>query len=241
MTRVIDLTWPLWEGMPNSPAHPVAPKLVSGTMSHKATALWMAKSPRYGQVSFASEQFLLAGHMGTHLDAPYHGNPEGATVDAVDLAHVCGEAVWLDVSAAFGPRALVIPAHLEQALAAAGVALAPIVLLYTAWSRNREDPRRYFRDSMGLSEEAAVWLRERGTLTVGVDAPSVDPGGSAEVPAHMNFFRPRPGEPAICVIENLIRLEEIPRHGFYFVGAPLPLRGVSGSPIRALALVDIGG
>ena len=137
--------------------------------------------------------------MGTHLDAPYHGNPEGATVDAVDLAHVCGEAVWLDVSTAFGPRALVTSAHLEQALAAAGVALAPIVLLYTGWSRNREDPRRYFRDSMGLSEEAAVWLRERGTLTVGVDAPSVDPGGSAEVPAHMNFFRPRPGEPALRV------------------------------------------
>ena len=43
------------------------------------------------------------------------------------------------------------------------------------------------------------------------------------------------------MIENLIRVEEIPRHGFYFVGAPLPLRGVSGSPIRALALVDIGG
>lgn len=239
MTRVIDLTWPLYEGMPNHPAHPVAPKLLSGTMSHTGTALWMAKSPRYGQVSFASEQFLLAGHVGTHLDAPYHGNPEGPTVDAVDLRHVCGEAVWLDVSAAFGPRALVTSAHLEQALAAAGVPLAPIVLLYTGWSRARDDPRRYFRDSMGLSEDGAVWLRAHGTLTVGVDAPSVDPGGSAEVPAHMNFFRPRPGEPYIWVIESLIRVEEIPRHRFHFVGAPLPLKGASGSPIRALALVDV--
>ena len=207
-------------------------------MTHKATAIWMAKSPRYGQVSFASEQFLLAGHVGTHLDAPYHGNPEGATVDAVDLAHVCGEAVWLDVSAAFGSRARVTSAHLEQALAAAGVPLAPIVLLYTGWSRTRDDPRRYFRDSMGLSEDGAVWLREHGTLTVGVDAPSVDPGGSAEVPAHMHFFRPRPGEPYIWAIESLIRVEEIPRHRFHFVGAPLPLKGASGSPIRALALVD---
>ena len=221
MTRVIDLTWPLWEGMPNHPAHPVSPKLLSGTMSHKATA-----------------QFLLAGHVGTHLDAPYHGNPEGPTVDAVDLRHVCGAAVWLDVSAAFGPRALVTPDHLERALAAAGVPLAPIVLLYTGWSRTREDPHRYFRDSMGLSEDAAVWLRERGTLTVGVDAPSVDPGGSAEAPAHMNFFRPRAGEPYICVIESLVRVEEIPRPRFHFVGAPLPLKGASGSPIRALALVD---
>lgn len=240
MTRVIDLTWPLYEGMPNHPAHPVAPKLVSGTMSHKGTALWMAKSPRYGQVSFVSEQFLLAGHVGTHLDAPYHGNPDGPTVDALDLRHFVGEAVWLDVSAAFGPRALVTAAHLEHALAAAGVAPAPIVLLYTGWSRTRDDARRYFRDSMGLSEDAAVWLRERGALTVGVDAPSVDPGGSAEVPAHMTFFRPRHGEPYICVIENLVRVEEIPRHAFHFVGAPLPLKGASGSPIRALALVDLG-
>lgn len=240
MMRVVDLTWPLWEGMPNHPAHPVAPKLLSGTMSHKATALWMAKSPTHGQVSFASEQFLLAGHVGTHLDAPYHGNPEGATVDAVELPYVCNDAVWLDVSAAGGPRALVTPAHLEQALAAAVVEPAPIVLLYTGWSRTREDARRYFRDSPGLSEEAALWLRARGALTVGVDAPSVDPAGSALVPAHMSFFRPPPGERAICVIENLVRVEEIPRHRFRFVGAPLPLRGLSGSPIRALALVDEG-
>ncbi len=103
MTRVIDLTWPLWEGMPNSPAHPVAPKLVSGTMSHKATALWMAKSPRYGQVSFASEQFLLAGHMGTHLDAPWHYFPtsEGKpaqTVDEIPLEECFGPGVVLDLT-----------------------------------------------------------------------------------------------------------------------------------------------
>jgi arylformamidase len=237
--RVVDLTWPLYEGMPNHPAHPVAPKLVSGTMSHKSTAIWMAKSRRYGQVSFASEQFLLAGHVGTHLDAPYHGNPEGPTVDALDLRHFVGDAVWLDVSAAFGPRGLVTAARLHEALAVAAVSLAGIVLLHTGWSRTREDPRRYFRDSMGLSEDAAIWLRERGALTVGVDAPSVDPGGSAECPAHMNFFRPGPGQPSICVIENLIRVEQIPRHRFHFVGAPLPLKGVSGSPIRALALVDV--
>lgn len=236
MKRVIDLTWTLREGMPNHPAHPVTPKLLSGTMSHKATALWMAKGA-YGQVSFASEQFLLAAHLGTHLDAPYHGNPDGPTVDQLDLGYVCGDAVWLNVSFAFGPRALVTPEHLARALGAAGVPLAPIVLLFTGWSRTREDARRYFRDSMGLSEAAAVWLRERGVLTVGVDAPSVDPGGSAEVPAHMNFFRPPAGQRYICVIENLIRLEEIPAPSFYFVGAPLPLQGVGGSPIRALALV----
>ncbi len=238
MKRIIDLTWTLYEGMPNHPAHPVTPKLLSGTMSHKATAIWMAKTPRYGQVSFASEQFLLAGHVGTHLDAPYHGNPDGPTVEGVEIRYTCGEAVWLDVSTAFGPRALVTPEHLERAAAATGGSIAPITLLFTGWSRTREDPRRYFRDSMGLSEAAAAWLRERGVLTVGVDAPSVDPGGSAECPAHMNFFRPRPGERYICAVENLIRIEQIPAPSFYFVGAPVPLKGASGSPIRALALVD---
>ena len=109
MKQVIDLTWTLYEGMPNHPAHPAAPKLLSGTMSHKGTAIWMAKSPTYGQVSFASEQFLLAAHLGTHLDAPYHGNPDGPTVEAVDLRYTCGEAVWLDVSAAFGPRWMFLP------------------------------------------------------------------------------------------------------------------------------------
>jgi len=54
----------------------------------------------------------------------------------------------------------------------------------------------------------------------------------------MLFLRPPDGTSYVSVIENLVRVAEIPSHRFLFIGLPLPLRGVSGSPIRAVAVVE---
>jgi kynurenine formamidase len=40
------------------------------------------------------------------------------------------------------------------------------------------------------------------------------------------------------VIENLTNLERIGTSKFTFVGVPLKIRGASGSPIRAIAVVE---
>jgi len=239
MRRIIDLTMDLYEGMPSHPLHPHAPVVLSGTMSHSTTRPWFPDPTPFGRVSFANEQVVLSGHTGTHIDAPFHGNPDGHTIERVPLDVVYGPAIWLDVSPVCTPRALITAAHLEEALQNAGGALEPIVLLYTGWSRwASDDPKRYFHESPGIAEDGARWLCARNVRTLGVDAPTIDRRGDRVCAAHMLFLRPPDGKSYVYVIENLVRVAEIPSHRFLFIGLPLPLRGVSGSPIRAVAVVE---
>lgn len=235
--RLVDLTLTLSEGMPHHPAHPRGPLFLSGTLSHELSQAWLRKNTSRGPLSFANEQIVLSGHTGTHMDAPYHFDPEGTTVEAIPLDYACGPAVCLKVDGRNSPRALVSAADLEQALSSQGIEPRPITLIYTGWSqRLKPNAQEYFSASVGLSEEAARWLRSHHVRTVGIDAPSVDPPRS-DCAAHLQFLRPPKGEPYICIIENLVNLEAIGTPYFFFLGAPLPFQGASGSPIRAFALV----
>lgn len=238
--NIIDLTMPLYEGMVGHPSHPDGPKLLSGTLSHRFTRHLMAKTARFGQASFQNEQFVLHGHCGTHLDAPYHADPEGVTIESVPVEYTCGPAIWLDVSGRCGPGEVVTADDLERGLAAAESEMAPIVLLHTGWGGvYAEDPKRYYRYGMGISEDGSDWLRNHRVLNVGIDSPTVDPHTSVDCPAHMNLLRVLGYGWFCCVMENLIGIDRIPTHRFFFVGAPLHLKGVSGSPIRALAVCDV--
>lgn len=235
--RLVDLTLTLSEGMPHHPAHPRGPVFLSGTLSHELSQAWLRKGTPRGPLSFANEQILLSGHTGTHIDAPYHFDPKGATAEAIPLDYACGPAVCLKVEGRNLPRALVSVADLEQALSRQGAQFRPITLIHTGWSqRLKTDPQEYYSASIGLSGEAARWLRSQHVRTVGIDAPSVDPPRS-DCAAHLEFLRPPQGEPYICIIENLVNLEAIEASYFWFLGAPLPFQGASGSPIRAFALV----
>jgi kynurenine formamidase len=195
----------------------------------------MGTDSRYGAVSFANEQIVLSGHSGTHIDAPFHADPDGKAADEIDLARVVGPATVIGLRHLSGPRHLVSAADLLASLD--GRALdGSIVLLDTGWSATLDrDPREYFANSMGLDESAANWLRDRGVTCVGIDAPSVDAPSRGGAPAHMCFLR---GDPPIYIVENLVHLDRLPATGALFVAAPLPLAGSSGSPVRAFAIVD---
>jgi kynurenine formamidase len=58
----------------------------------------------------------------------------------------------------------------------------------------------------------------------------------------MNFLRPRslglPDEAYILIYENLRNISKIGRSRFTFSGLPIPFRGSTGSPVRAVAFVD---
>jgi len=230
---LIDLSLRIFEGMSNHPLHPRAPILLDGTMQHRTTRRWMGENSKYGAVSFQNEQILFSGHTGTHIDAPLHGDADGADVASITLSACVGRASVLDLRNAVAPHASISQ---EQIVEAAGSwrELAPIVLLHTGWTAVLDtDPDMYFRGSPGIDDGAASWLRQQGASCVGIDAPSIDTPRAVGAPAHMCFLR---DHPAIVVIENLCRLDQLPAEVDLFVAAPLPMVGSSGSPIRAFAL-----
>jgi len=109
-----------------------------------------------------------------------------------------------------------------------------IVLFHTGWSRRRGSAA-YFRHPF-LDADACARLLDRGVLTFGVDAPSIDetpdehhPGD--DFPCHRLI-----AEAGGVICENLRNLEAV-TFGDPFVSLlPLPLEGADGAPVRAVAM-----
>jgi kynurenine formamidase len=109
-----------------------------------------------------------------------------------------------------------------------------IVLLNTGLHR-----RHYPRDSAmysnpGLTAAATHWLADRGSRLHGVEGPSTDRSNFAEFPSH-RVSRDR----GITHVEWLCNLEQLVGTGvFQFQAIPLKFKRGSGSPVRALAILD---
>ena len=100
------------------------------------------------------------------------------------------------------------------------------IVLRTGWS-SHWGHADYFVDYPVLAEPAAIWLVDRGIHLIGVDTPSVDREPNL---AHYAIL----GAHAV-IVENLTALESIDRDLFELIVLPLPLRGLEGSPVRAIA------
>jgi kynurenine formamidase len=223
--RIVDLTMELADGVQTHPAHPRC--VVIEFASHAATA------PRFRPPcrGFASRILMFSDHIGTHVDSPFHFIPGGGAIESVPLERLVGPAVRLDVSAK-PPEAPVTPAMLEAAAAAAGVRVEPgDILLVRAWPGRHGDDG--FLKCAGLNREAAGWIVDRGVKALGCDLASPDDPGDLTRPVHMILLGQE-----IPIMEHIANLETLPEARFLFVGVPLRIRGATGSPIRAMAILN---
>jgi kynurenine formamidase len=243
---LVDLTMPMHEGMAGHPIHGRSPVFVSGTLKHDRLYPSTNRRNPYDEspLSFENANVFMCDHTGTHMDAPLHADPAGVAVHEMALEYGHGDAVWLDLSPWFDDAAELTAEHLEDAEAGSGdrVRAGDILLLWTAWSTVLPDVDRYVRAHIGLTRSAADWVRSKGVRTLGIDCCTPETVSAASSsPVHMNLLKPQSlgGEaPVVAIIENLVDIARIPVHRFTFTGVPLPLRGLTGSPIRAFARVD---
>jgi kynurenine formamidase len=181
-------------------------------------------------------------HAGTHVDAPFHFLPDGQTVDALDPLALSGSAVVVDLSGLTGWTAIE-STDLRAWEDGSGERIAEhdIVLLRTGHARLwRYSPEGSMYMTQGwpyLGRSAIDLLMERRIKAVGVECPDPDKVdqhdlASATFDAHRRLLGA-----GILIIENLARLSEIPVHRVDFLALALPVRGASGSPIRALAIL----
>jgi kynurenine formamidase len=214
--------------------------LVWQHLTHEETQRLGLTKPSY---SYQVVGFTLCDHSSTHVDAINHlvDRPDARSVDRLPLEWFMAPGVWLDL-AHKAPNAYVTRDDVDREIERAGVTIRPrsVVLYHTGWYRKfRTDRFGYVRDYPGLDRGATERLNDLGAISIGADAPSIDAWIEvAEVkvqPAHM-VCRER----EILNIENLANVDKIPARSFWFVGLPLKIKGGSGSPFRAVALVDLG-
>lgn len=223
--KIYDLSHPLYDGLVTHPSHPRV--IINNFVTHEFSA------PRYKPPcrGFATKQVLVSDHAGTHVDAPLHFYPEGQSIDRQPLDRYYGPAVLID-AADKQLRQPVDAAMVEQALQKDGLEIAPgDIVLVRAWKGDWKDPD--FHHAAGIDIKAARWLHRAGVKAVGIDLGNIEDNADMSRQVHLFLL-----EQGVAIYENLANLEKLPAKRFVFAGFPLPLQGCTGSPVRAVALVE---
>lgn len=210
MFKIIDLTHILEENMPVYPGT-ASPHFISNcTLTEHG---------------FAELFIQMQTHTGTHLDAPAHIVQGGKSLSDFDAGFFCGVG-------------LVFPLSLQEEINfrtfrknSELIAQADFILLHTQWDRHWAKPE-YFKDFPVPSKELIHQLLSFNLKGLGIDAISIDPVGSNELPNHHIWL----GSNRV-IIENLTNLDLLPKTLFEFFCLPLPIIQGDGSPVRAIARV----
>ena len=195
---------------------------------------------------YAANAFSLPEHGGTHLDAPIHFHKGGVTSDAIDLKRLVAPAIVIDISAraASNPDYRLTVDDVTTFEKTHGrIPAGSAVLLRTGWSSRWPDAKRYLGDdtpgdasklhfpSYGV-EAVRLLVGERKVGAIGVDVASIDYGASKDFMVHRVA-----AEAGVPGFENLTGLDQLPPKGAIIVALPTKIRGGSGGPLRAVALI----
>jgi kynurenine formamidase len=197
---------------------------------------------------YASNNFFTSEHGGTHIDAPVHFAQGRQTVDAIPLEKLVGLAVVIDVTAAAAADAdyQISVQDFERWEQQHGqVPRDSLVLLRTGYARHWPDAARYLGTAErgeaavaqlhfpGLHPDTARWLvANRAIGAIGIDTASIDYGQSTLYESHRVLYARN-----IPAFENLASLDRLPPTGATVVALPMKIRGGSGAPLRAIALL----
>lgn len=222
-----DLTRPVEDGMPTYPDDPpvsVAPHATHEADGYRVTAL------------------SLGSHSGTHVDAPAHTEPDGATLGAFAPEAFRFRARRVDLRGAAANESIPVD-HLPDPAPSD----ADLLVLHTGWDDHWGTARALAHPY--LAPEAAAWCADR-EYSVATDAMSVDPSPSPDEFDGGPTSDGGDGHPSgdglaahhailgaeRLILENLVGLARLPRR-FELSAHPLAL-DADGAPVRAVAVVD---
>jgi kynurenine formamidase len=244
--KTYDLGQPYFTGMPHYPSHP--PFLYSLTKKH-------GDIPYGAGTSSAADAIALGTHVGTHIDALSHFSCNGvcfgnrkidhsyehgmAELGVNTIAPIVRRGVLLDIAALEGTD--VLPANFEVTVdhlnraSKVDIRAGDVVLLRTGWAQFFADSKQYINNSVlpGPGIEGARWLSSKGIFAAGSDTVVFEKMPAPAMPVHAHLLV----ESGIHIIE-VLNLEELARDGvyeFWFVAAPMNIRGATGAPLRPLA------
>ena len=155
-------------------------------------------------------------HTGTHIDAPFHFDEAGRTVETLDVNRYIGEATIIEVYDT---------GEITREVLERFTIKGQTLLIKTQKSYDTE---RFPGEVPVLGEDAVAYIASLGIKLYGIDVPSVDALDSKDLTIHHKLH-----QNDIMIIENVI-LAETPG-GFYdFIALPLKIKGGDGSPVRAV-------
>lgn len=215
--KIIDLTFPLENGMPSFPS-----------TNHQKFESSMVSS--INSAGRETRRFVCGSHCGTHIDAMKHFLGGDGSIDKIPLERLLGEA-WLINMGELKTKTIISKEDIENKLPKLKVEK---LILRTDWSRHWKTAQ-YFKDWPSLSHDAAKMLVEKGIKLLAMDFPSPDTvycgnQSSMDSPNHKFFFMND-----VILVEYLCNLDKLKEGKIFFAALPLKLSGFDGSPARIVS------
>ncbi len=178
--------------------------------------------------SYNVETISALSHSGTHIDAPYHFDEKGTTVDKIDLKTLVGEGYCLRVNEDEKHEIKLSEIKGKWKAEYDG----KIILLNTGWSKKRAFTKEWLYEFPGLSMEAAEFLYEHKVKLIGIDTLGMDPYVHEGFDVHHFLLKK-----GVVFIEDMAHLEKLEEGKKYMISAlPLKLYEGSGSMARVVAI-----
>jgi kynurenine formamidase len=210
--KIIDLTHKITGDMPMFP----------GSESPKFESIGVLENDGYEE-----KKITIYSHTGTHMDAPRHIIPGGKGLDDFSADKFLGKGVVVDARDKSDIDIDLLVKYEEE------IEKSEFILINTGWGRYWGE-EKYYSCFPVMTKEAADWLSSKYIKGIGVDAVSVDPVDNSELVNHNILLRKE-----IVIIENLKLSEKLHGKEFLFSALPLKIENSDGSPIRAVAILDI--
>ena len=230
--EIVDLSQDIYQGQPVFVGHPETWRWTN--MTHEESA---ASGRFQSEMSYYSGIIQFCEHGPTHVDSISHldPSPDAPHIDEMNFDSFYSRGIAIDFENV-EDNSYINADDVKRRLDHYNYELRPgDTLLYTYGHFKRHHPRPLYTTAYaGWTRDAAEYVYgECGAINVGTDAPSMDMATSAEYPCHL-----------VCRdlgrtnTENLCNIELVVGKEFLYIGLPLKIRGGSGSPIRAIAVLN---
>lgn len=163
-------------------------------------------------------------HLGTHTEATYKYDEDGADLASMPLERYLGEAVACNFTHK-QPGEVIDTDELQQA----GIKAGDIVLM---WGRElaADEPRPY------MTVSAIDWLIGTGIKAIANEflsmSPPDTPVGQGDADCKLLLA-------GIPIIDSICGLAQITKPRVFFIGLPLKMHRVTACPTRAIALEEL--
>ena len=168
----------------------------------------------------------MSVHNGTHADARFHFEADGATIEKAALENYFGRAVVVDLTDVYASANEWTEIKIDM-LAPQTDAIAEskrLLIKSGIWRDSTIFPQRI----PVIAADVAEWLQARGVKLLGLDLPSVDPIDAKVLRNHHALARA-----GISIIESL-DLNDVAAGIYNFAALPLKILGGDGAPVRAI-------
>ncbi len=184
---------------------------------------------RHEESGYESDYITTSTHAGTHMDAPYHFDPEGRRIGDIPLEELIRPTLRADVRDVAEPDREItldeVTARLPEPLGE-----DEFLFIHTGWSDEHINTTRFYGDNPYYADSIAEYIVEqkgRGLIT----DTSIDPGDRG----YRNHYTLLENDKVI--VENVINCDELP-DTFTTHVIPIRLANGDGAPARVFVIKD---